>query len=74
MKEKEIYLILHDARTTTSNNCQSSMRKITLAFPKLPNNNVRESSHKANISAGDRANDFKGITHKDGRLLFCSVC
>jgi len=36
-----------DARTTTTNNCQSSMRQIMLAFPKLPRNNVCESKLKA---------------------------
>jgi len=69
--EREENISDTDARTTTSSNFQSSMRQITLAFPKLPRNNVRESSHKANISAGYCMNEF--ITHKDGGLLFCSV-
>jgi len=40
--EKEGNISDTDARTTTSNNCQSNKRQITLAFPKLPCNDVRK--------------------------------
>ena len=50
------------------------IRLTVYVFPKRSHNSVRESSHSANVSARDRANEFVGVTHEDGGKLFCTLC
>lgn len=65
-----------DSASSSNLSATTSLRQSALVFPKLSRSAARESSHKANVSARDRANEteFKGVTHEDGGLLFCSAC